>query len=136
MSFFLSLANSEGLKLSLLALLSAFFGLTPFSPFSPVVLAIPGGEQGRPNQKIRSLRKFLHSSLQGIELFLLFFPACRLLFPACTLQSIRLCGQLSKDAAADILPDDPAVFLTRAGVVESAALTPLPGTHGVSPCCV
>src|SRR5215208_1956549 len=136
MSFFLSLANSEGLKPSLLALLSAFFGLTPQPPFSPVMLAIPGGEQDRPDQKIRSLRKFLHRSLQGIELFLLFLPACRLLFPAFALQSIHLCGQLSEDATADVLPDHPAAFLAGASVIESATLTSLPRTHELSPCCV
>src|SRR5215213_1035924 len=123
MSFFLSVASSEGLKLSLLALLSALFGLTPFPPFSPVVLAIPGGEQGSPDQKIRSLRKFCHRSFEGVELLLLFSPACRLLLPAFTLQGVHLCGQLSEDAAADVFPDHTAALLAGASVVESAALT-------------
>src|SRR5919107_4418573 len=118
MSFFLSSISSEVLSL-FWAALWAFFGLTPFPPFSPVVLTIPGGEQGRPDQKIRSLREFLHRSFQGVELFLLFLPACRLLFPAFALQGIHLCSQLSEDAAADVLPDYPAPFFTRAGVIES-----------------
>src|SRR5215211_4107128 len=135
MSFFLSSISSEVLSLFWAALL-AFFGLTPQPPFSPVVLAIPGGEQSGPDQKIRSLRKFLHRSFQGVELFLLFLPACRLLFPAFALQGIHLCGQLSEDAAADVFPDHPAPFFTRAGVVESATLTSLLWTHELSPCCV
>src|SRR5215211_3275572 len=132
MSFSLFSISSEVLSLFWAALL-AFFGLTSQPPFPSVVLVIPGGEKSGPDQKIRSLRKFLHRSFQGVELFLLFLPACRLLFPTFALQGIHFCGQLSEDAAADVLPDHPAAFLAGPGVIESAALTPLPGTHELSP---
>src|SRR5215208_6951565 len=135
MSFFLSSISSEVLSLFWAALL-AFFGLTSQPPFPSVVLTIPGGEQGRPDQKIRSLRKFIYRSFQGVEVLLLFSPGGRLLFPAFALQGIHLCGQLSEDAAADVFPDHPAPFFTRAGVVEASALPSLPGAQRVYPCCV
>src|SRR5215218_5350664 len=134
-SFALSSISSEMLPSCSVALL-VFLGLTPQPPFSPVVLAIPGGEQGSPDQKIRSFRKFCHRSFQGVELFLLFLPTCRLLLPAFALQGIHLCGQLSEDAATDVLSDHPSAFLARASVVESTALASLPGAQWVYPCCV
>src|SRR5829696_867217 len=134
-SFALSLISSEVLSLCLVALV-AFLGLTPQPPFSPVVLTIPAGEQGSPDQKIRSLRKFCHRSFQGVEILLLFLPTCRLLLPAFALQGIHLCGHFSEDAASDVLPDHPAGFLARAGVVEAAALATLPGAQWAYPRCV
>src|SRR5829696_5577824 len=134
-SFPLSSISSEVLTVFLAALL-AFFGHTLQPPFPPVVLTVAGGEQGSPDQKIRSLRKFCHRSFQGVELLLLFPPACRLLLPAFALQGVHLCGQLSEDAAPHVLPDHPAAILARARVVEPSALAPLPGAQGEYPRCV
>src|SRR5215213_2336778 len=101
MSFFLSSISSEVLSLFWAALL-AFFGLTSQPPFPSVVLTIPGGEQSRPDQKIRSLRQFIYRSFQGVEISLLISPASRLLFLPLALFGVQLRRQLPEDAAAHV----------------------------------
>src|SRR5829696_7261294 len=135
MSFFLSSISSEVLSLFWAALL-AFFGLTSQPPFPSVVLTIPGGEQSRPDQKIQSLRKFLHRSFQSVEVLLLFSPVGRLLFSLASFVLVLECRKLPQWTAADVLSDYPPILLAAAGVVESAALPPFPWAHQSSPRCV
>src|SRR5215213_10881993 len=135
MSFFLSSISSEVLSLFWAALL-AFFGLTSQPPFPSVVLTIPGGEQSRPDQKIRSLRQFIYRSFQGVEVLLLFSPVGRLLFALASFVLVLECRKLPQWTAADVLSDYPPILLAAAGVVESAALPPFPWAHQSSPRCV
>src|SRR5215213_5882624 len=135
MSFFLSSISSEVLSLFWAALL-AFFRLTSQPPFASVVLTIPGGEQSRPDQKIRSLRQFIYRSFQSVEVLLLFSPVGRLLFALASFVLVLECRTLPQCPAAAVLSDYPPILLAAAGVVESAALPPFPWAHDVSSCCV
>src|SRR5215217_186221 len=106
MSFFLSSISSEVLLLFWAALL-AFFGLTSQPPFPSIVLTIPGGEQSRPDQKIRSLRQFIYRSFQSVEVLLLFSPVGRLLFTLLPFVLVFECRDLPQCSAADVLSDYP-----------------------------
>ena len=123
--FFLSSISSEVLSLFRAALL-AFFGLTPQPPFPSVVLAMPGGEQSRPDQKIRSLRQFIYRSIQGVEILLLFPPVGCLLFAPSPFMLIFESSDLPHYSAADVLSDYPPVLLAAPRVVEAAPLSALP----------
>src|SRR5215213_3668417 len=135
MSFFLSSISSEVLSLFWAALL-AFFRLTSQPPFASVVLTIPGGEQSRPDQKIRSLRQFIYRSFQSVEVLLLFSPVGRLLFSLASFLFVLECRKMPQWTAADVLSDYPPILLAAERVVESDALTPYPWAHQSSPRCV
>src|SRR5215203_222826 len=109
LSFPLSSISSEVPSPFCLVALLAFFGFTPQPPFPSVVLVIPGGEHGRPDQKVRSFRQLLNRPLQGVETLLLFLPEGRLLFTPSPFMLVFESGDLPHYSAAYVFPDYPPV---------------------------